>query len=121
MKSPRSPTSSWLSPPAGSSRRSSRGPGGERARDLDPLLGPVREVGGGSVRHSAEPEIVDEVPRGAVAAACVAADEHVLEHGHRPEELDVLERARDPRATTRCGGVRSSDSPSSSSVPSSGV
>ena len=23
------------------------------------------------------------------------ADEHVVEHGHRPEELDVLERARD--------------------------
>jgi hypothetical protein len=26
----------------------------------------------------------------------VPADEHVLEHGHRREELDVLERARDP-------------------------
>ncbi len=42
MKSPSSSTSSWLSPPAGSSSRSKRRLRHQRARDLDPLLRPVR-------------------------------------------------------------------------------
>ena len=39
----------------------------------------------------------------------VRADEHVLEHGHRAEQVDVLERARDPALDDAVGGVRSSD------------
>ena len=36
-----------------------------------------------------------DAPLGLEARDRVRADEHVLEHGHRREELDVLERARD--------------------------
>ena len=39
------------------------------------------------------------------------AEEHVLEHGHRPEELDVLEGAGDPLPTILCAGALRIDEP----------
>ena len=47
-----------------------------------------------------EPDVVDRLARLrlAAAAARVRADEHVVEHRHRLEELDVLERAGDAAA-----------------------
>src|SRR5215208_715672 len=47
------------------------------------------------VREAGQTEVLDELARGP-AAASVPADEHVLEHRHRAEQLDVLEGAGDP-------------------------
>ena len=44
--------------------------------------------------EAGEPDVLDELAR-TPAAAGVAAEEDVLEHCHRAEQLDVLERARD--------------------------
>src|SRR5581483_5221844 len=43
-------------------------------------------------------QIVEDVRDAARAVPDVGADEDVLEHGHRPEQLEVLERAGDPAA-----------------------
>ena len=77
----------------------------ERAGELDALQRPERQAGGRAPR-----DVVDaDVPRASRAPVCaparaleagdgVRADEHVLEHRHRREQLDVLEGARDPEA-----------------------
>ena len=71
----------------------------ERARQLDALLDAVGQRRGRELRALAESDDVENLERVRLAGApptAVRADEHVLEHGHRPEELDVLERPRDP-------------------------
>ena len=70
----------------------------ERPRELDPLQRAEREPRHGPRRDLPEADVVERLARLGldVAAARVRADEDVLEHRHRPEELDVLERARDP-------------------------
>ena len=75
--------------------------GDERAGQLDALLDAVRQRRSRKQRALAEPDDVEHLERLGLAhlpPAAVRADEHVLEHGHRPEELDVLERARDTLA-----------------------
>ena len=49
------------------------------------------------MRNRREAELGEQIARGSLAAR-VAPDEHVLEHGHGREELDVLKRPRDPPA-----------------------
>ncbi len=76
-------------------------PRDEGACELDQLLRPVGKRGSREVRELAQADDVEHVERVALARlppARVRADEHVLEHGHRPEELDVLEGPRDPLA-----------------------
>ena len=79
------------------------GPGGERPRQLDPLERAEGQARGGPVRVPGDADELERLERGAPHGAFpreardrVRADEHVLEHRHRREELDVLERARDP-------------------------
>ena len=104
MKVASSSTSSWLSPPAGSSSRSEPRLRDERAGELDPLQRPERQARRRAVgvRPRCRRTRASRA-RGARTARSgwkrrhrVRADEHVLEHRHRREELDVLERARDP-------------------------
>ena len=75
----------------------------ERAGELDPLQRPEREPRGGPAGDVRDADVLDHLVRagaggalGAGAEAAVRADEHVLEHRHRLEELDVLEGAGDP-------------------------
>ena len=71
--------------------------GDERPSKLHALLDPVRQRRRRKQRPLAEPDDVEHLQRLGLPhlpPASVRADEHVLEHGHRPEELDVLERAR---------------------------
>ena len=71
----------------------------ERAGELDALQRPEGERRAtGRCAIAAQPDVVDHLERLGVdvAAARVGADEHVVQHGHRLEELDVLEGARDP-------------------------
>src|SRR4030095_665454 len=42
------------------------------------------------------PAVVEAARQDAGAEVAVAADLHVVEHGHAAKERDVLERARDP-------------------------
>ena len=96
----------------------------ERAGELDALQRPEREARDRPLRDRSQPDVVEHLERLGVdvAAARVGADEHVVQHGHRLEELDVLEGARDPaRARSPCTGVFSSVSPSNSTSPSLGV
>ena len=96
IRSPSSSTSSWLSPPAGSSRSSRRGPAASArassTRFRVPYESSRRRAGGRAARGRRSRAARG---RSRPRRAC-AADEHVLEHGHRAEQLDVLERARDP-------------------------
>src|SRR5262245_40878358 len=76
--------------------------GDERPRELDPLLRPERQARDRESRDVAEPEFLERRRRlganlllAADARARVRTDEHVLEHRHAAEQLDVLERARD--------------------------
>ena len=76
--------------------------GDERARELDALQRAERQAGDRAVRDVGDADVVEDLERAAAAGAPgerlrarVRADEDVVEHGHRPEELDVLERARD--------------------------
>ncbi len=80
--------------------------GDQRAGDLDTLLRAVRQGRGGEPRAIGEADDVERfegllLPH--PAAAGVPADEDVLEHGHRAEEVDVLEGARDPAAHDSVG------------------
>ncbi len=73
----------------------------ERARELDALLDPVRERRRREERTVAEADDVEHLERVLLTGAAPSAvrpDEHVLEHRHRAEELDVLERPRDALA-----------------------
>ena len=70
-------------------------PGRERAGQLDALLHAVRELARRPVRETGKTDVAEELAR-APAAARVAPHQHVLQHGHRAKELDVLERPRDP-------------------------
>ena len=77
----------------------------ERASELDALLNAVRQRRGKSARSrspttssTSSASLLPHLP-----PAAVRADEHVLEDGHRPEELDVLERPRDPLADDLVG------------------
>ena len=70
----------------------------ERTGDLDPLLDPIRQGGGALVGAITKADVVEGRTRLLLpdrAAARVRTDEDVLEHGHRREHVDVLERARD--------------------------
>ena len=74
----------------------------ERARELDALERPEREARGRTARDVGDPDVLERLVRAGAHAALalearhrVGADEDVLEHGHRREELDVLERAGD--------------------------
>ena len=101
MKTPSSETSSWFSPPAGSSRRSSRGLATSARASSTRFWIPYGNAAAGNSARSREPDDVEDLERLGLPhlpPAAVRADEHVLEHGHRPEELDVLERARDALA-----------------------
>ena len=97
----------------------------ERACELDALLDPVRQRRRREQRAIAEPDDVEHLERlrlPHLPPAAVRADEHVLEHGHRPEELDVLERARDrPCARSCTRAALRIDEPSSSTSPESGL
>ena len=109
-------TSSWLSPAAGSSSRSSFGCAGERARQLHALLHRERQPAGRQMRDGLEVHEADELgrplgdapllalPRAAgagrwsrkpVLRAAVAADLDVVEHAHAVEQRHVLEGAAD--------------------------
>ena len=75
--------------------------GDERPRELDALLGPVRQRSSGEERPLAQADDVERLERLGLShlpAPPVGADQHVLENGHGPEELDVLERPRDALA-----------------------
>src|SRR5213594_283190 len=107
-------TSSWFRPPAGSSTRSSAG-APARARQLDALERAERQPGGGVrgdgrqveereqlARALADLRLLAPHPRQAqrvaeevAARATVDADHHVLEHGERREQREVLEGAAD--------------------------
>ena len=98
MKSPSSSTSSWLSPPAGSS--SSRNVGcAISARAISTRFWvPYGSAAAGTPARLAEPDDVERLERVPLLdppTERVPADEDVLEDGHRPEEVDVLERPRD--------------------------
>src|SRR5687768_1976059 len=80
-KRPSSPTSSWFSP---------------RARELDPFQGPEGQAGGRAVRETGEADVLEQLLGAAVAAPGLRTDLHVVEHGERRPERDVLEGARDP-------------------------
>ena len=70
----------------------------ERASELDALLDPVRQRRRRKQRAIAETHDVEHLVRLLLPHAStspVRPDEHVLEHRHRAEELDVLERPRD--------------------------
>src|SRR5918994_2107403 len=69
----------------------------EGARQLDALQRPEREARGGAKGERAPADVGDRVERPGLdaPAARVRPDEDVVEHGHRLEELDVLERAGD--------------------------
>src|SRR5207249_3138566 len=74
------------------------GPGDKCAGGLDALQRSERKTAGAPVCDIRETDVVDHLGGpGADAApgppaAAVPADDDVLEHGHRAEELDVLER-----------------------------
>ena len=73
--------------------------GDEGARELDPLQRPVGKPGGRALGEVLDLDVLEDLARaGAGMPARVGADEDVLEDGHRREELDVLERARDAPA-----------------------
>ena len=103
-------------------------PRDERARQLDPLQRPEREPGRGPVarRRRCRRSRGSRARPAATARSVlkretrVRADEDVLEHGHRREQLDVLERARDPVADhAGSAGVRRSERPSKTTSPAS--
>ena len=103
---PSSATSSWLRPPAGSSSRSSRRLGDEGARELDALQRPERQARTRPLGQLLEADVAEHLEGAGPAAsgrgtgrARMRPDEDVVENGHRAEQLDVLERARD--ASTR--------------------
>ena len=75
------------------------GRGDEGAGELDALQCPKGRPDG-PIRDRGQPDVVEHVARLRlrVAAANVGADEDVIEHGHRLEELDVLERPGDAAA-----------------------
>ena len=118
MTAPSAPTSSWLSPPAGSSRSRRRRAAGQRPRELHPLEGGERQAGGGMVRDRAQveerqqllrvraalgllardPAELERVGEEVAARAAVRADHHVLEHGLGREQREVLEGAADAQA-----------------------
>src|SRR6185503_7742406 len=73
----------------------------QRPGQLDALLRPVRQRRGRSPRLGREPDDVERLLCRRFARAPperVTADQHVLEHAHRAEEVDVLERPRDAAA-----------------------
>ena len=73
MKSPSSSTSSWFSPPAGSSSRRKVRLRHQRARDLDALLRPVGQSRGGLPCPVGEADDVERLERLALAGARVRA------------------------------------------------
>ena len=98
-----SSTSSWLSPPAGSSSRSSRGSETSARASSTRFSVPNGRPAAAGARTCVDADDLERLERLCAHARArleardgVRADEHVLEHGHRREELDVLERARDP-------------------------
>ena len=97
MKWPSSETSSWLSPPAGSSSRSSLGAATRaRASSTRFSVPKGRPATGRSAIVPARRTRARRAPPPPCAAANVGADEDVVEHGHRLEQLDVLEGPGDP-------------------------
>ena len=70
----------------------------ERAGELHALQRPEGEPRDRPLCDRPEADVVDHLERLGVdvPAARVGADEHVVQHGHRPEQLDVLEGASDP-------------------------
>ena len=119
MNVPSSPTSSWLTrrparragADAASPRARARARPASGSRTEAPRRGSAR---GPRARRPRAPRRRSFSP---AFAEPVRADEHVLEHGHRPEELDVLERARDALADDPCGRRFRIDEPSSSTSP----
>ena len=86
--------SSW--PLAGSSRRSTFGRGGERARQLhDACLAGGESVGarGGQARDAEPLEQLVGHPVGLRPPGDVGGQAHVLADGQQPEQLEALERA----------------------------
>src|SRR5438067_5097022 len=69
----------------------------ERAGKLDAFLGAEGELARRPIGEGGQADIAEDLA-GAPAAARVPADQHMLEHRHRAEQLDVLEGARDPAA-----------------------
>ena len=103
MNAPSSSTSSWFSPPAGSSSSSSRGSETSARASSTRFSVPNGRPGAGRrrrrrCRRSRASRARARASARAGSASRVRADEDVLEHGHRREELDVLERPRDPAA-----------------------
>jgi hypothetical protein len=72
------------------------------ARELHALQRSEREPRDRAPRDVADPDVVEDLERTGAGGpvkrprAAVRTDEHVVEHGHRLEQLHVLERARDP-------------------------
>ena len=73
----------------------------ERASELDALLDPVRQRRCREERPVAEADDVEDLEGFLLTCAppsAVRPDQDVVEHRHRAEELDVLERPRDALA-----------------------
>ena len=89
-------TSSWLRPPAGSSSSRRRGSAtSARASSMRLSVPNGSPEAGRSARSSISTYSRTSRDAGPGAPARVRSDEDVLEHRHRREELDVLERSRD--------------------------
>src|SRR5262249_25767195 len=77
----------------------------ESTSELDPFQRPERQSGGVTSRNAADADELERLLHTAPtctlsleAVRGMRADEDVLEHGHRREDLDVLERACDSAA-----------------------
>ena len=105
-----SPTSSWLRPPAGSSRSSRRG-FETSARAIATRFSVLNGSPAAIVpAYGDRLEVLERLCRAPVRAALgegprprVNADQDVLQHGHVLEEDDVLERPGDPEARDTMG------------------
>ena len=112
-----SSVSTALQPAAGSSSSSTLRLGRERARDLQPLQRAIGQAPAGRSAASRKPDQRRAAPARASRVARfwratdgqaeqirehvavllqMAADHHVLQRGHAEEDLQVLERARQP-------------------------
>ena len=121
MKRPSSPTSSWFSPPAGSSSSSSRGPEASARASSIRFRVPNGSPAAGRYASPERPTYSSSSaalrsPRRACAPTFTLSSTESV--GQSATFWNV--RAT-PRLTTRCTGVRSRSSPSKTTRPSSGL
>ena len=113
---------------------------GERARDLQPLERAIGERTGRTIGRVGEPDAserrqrrfagrpvlprhrrpMQEIGQNAGALMAMAADHDVFQHRHAEEDLQVLERARQPAPRQPVGRQAGHVSPASRTLPSCG-